>query len=174
MTIKQISLMTAGFALVASMAIASSANAESTSTSTPSGIHKTGIAKVLKNHKPGTTGVKPQLPEVVGKVTAVNGNTITVTKNAHREFKRGTSTPVTTTTPPAPIIYTIDASNAVVIKGNATSTVASITVGDVLSVQGTVSGTNVTATKIRDNSMMLGKDRLGFNGKMGAKVTGKK
>jgi formylmethanofuran dehydrogenase subunit C len=71
----------------------------------------------------------------------VSGNTITITNRGPREA----STTVT---------FTIDASNAVVVKGNATSTVGSIAVGDVILVKGTITGTNVVATKIFDGPMM--------------------
>ncbi|MEI6553866.1 MAG: hypothetical protein WCO09_04810, partial [bacterium] len=86
-------------------------------------------------------------PVVVGNVTAVNGNSITVTS------RQGGPRPTTgeTAATPTPVVYTVDATNAVVKKNNATSTVASIAVGDMVMIQGTVSGTNVVATNIRDN-----------------------
>lgn len=67
---------------------------------------------------------------VMGKVTAVSGNTITVTG------PNGTS-------------YTVDASSATVSK-IVTIPVGQITVGDTVGVQGTLSGTNVTATHVMD------------------------
>lgn len=53
-----------------------------------------------------------------------------------------------TTTPAT--VYTVDASNAQVIKNGASSTLSSIATGDMVMVQGTVNGTNVAATMIRD------------------------
>jgi hypothetical protein len=47
-------------------------------------------------------------------------------------------------------VYTIDATNAKIIKDGATSTIASVSVNDVIMAQGTVTGTNVVATVIRD------------------------
>ena len=76
-------------------------------------------------------------PGVFGTVTAVNGNTITVQS-------RGFGQNSTQTT------YTVDASNATVTKNNAASSVGDIAVGDNIMVQGTVSGTSVTAKTIRD------------------------
>ena len=76
-------------------------------------------------------------PGVFGTVTAVNGDTITVQS-------RGFGQNSTQTT------YTVDASNATVTKNNAASSVSDVAVGDSIMVQGTVSGTNVTATSIRD------------------------
>ncbi len=81
-------------------------------------------------------------PAVVGTVASVSGNTITVTSNG-----MGPNQSTTPTT------YTVDATNATVMKNGATTTVASIAVGDTIAVQGTVSGTSVTATKIRDGVM---------------------
>jgi hypothetical protein len=46
--------------------------------------------------------------------------------------------------------YTVDATNATVYKNNATSTLSSVATGDMVFVAGTVSGTTVTATTIRD------------------------
>lgn len=85
-------------------------------------------------------------PGVAGTVTAVSGSTITISSTSHGPRGQGTSaaTQSTATT------YMVDASNATVTKSGATSTVASIAVGDTVMVQGTVNGTNVTATMIRD------------------------
>jgi len=74
----------------------------------------------------------------MGTVTAINGTGLTIT--GRQGF--GTSSPSVT--------YAIDASGATVIKAGTTSTVASIAVSDVVEVQGTVNGTNVIATIIRD------------------------
>lgn len=95
--------------------------------------------------KPGMGGMRGMMgkPAVVGTVSAVNGNSITV--SGRQGF--GTSTPATT--------FTVDATNAKVMKANAASTVSSIAVGDTVVVQGTVSGSNVTATMIRDGVMMM-------------------
>jgi hypothetical protein len=56
-----------------------------------------------------------------------------------------TSTPAVT--------FTVDATNAKVMKNNATSTVANIAVGDTVMIQGKVTGTNIVATMIRDGQM---------------------
>jgi hypothetical protein len=69
-------------------------------------------------------------PGVMGTVTAVNGNTVTVTG------KDGKS-------------YTVDASASTVGKIQ-TITVAGIQVGDSVGIQGTVNGTSVTAKSIMD------------------------
>jgi hypothetical protein len=82
-------------------------------------------------------------PAVVGTVSAVDGDSITV--SGHAGFS--TSTPATS--------FTVDATNAKVTKANAASTVSSIAVGDTLVIQGTVSGSSITATMIRDGVLMM-------------------
>lgn len=97
-------------------------------------------------------------PGVFGTVTAVNGNTITI--NGRQGF--GPTATATTT-------YTVDATNATVKKNNATSTVSAIAIGDTIFAQGTITGTNVVATTIRDGVMMgaRGQGGPGMNGKGG-------
>jgi hypothetical protein len=99
--------------------------------------------------KPGTK----MTPAVFGTVSAISGDSITLTGRAGF----GTSTPSVT--------YTVDATNAKVTKANATSSVSSIAVGDTLVVQGTVTGTSVVATNIRDGVMRGGQGMTG--GRMG-------
>jgi hypothetical protein len=73
---------------------------------------------------------------VMGLVTSVNGSTITVSgKDAMQS--------ATTT-------YSVDASAAKIVKGSATSSVSSIVVGDRVMVEGTVSGTSVSAKLVID------------------------
>ena len=78
-----------------------------------------------------------QTPGVFGTVASVSGNTLTVTSKMGPSGSTG-------------MTYTIDATNATVTKAGASSSVSSITVGDTIMVQGTVNGTSVTATSIRD------------------------
>ncbi len=90
-------------------------------------------------------------PAVVGTVSAINGDILTVTG---KQFVKSTitGTPPTSTT----VIYTVDATNATVTKASVASTVSAIAIGDSVAVQGTVSGTNVTATSIHDGVMGRG------------------
>jgi hypothetical protein len=100
---------------------------------------------------------------ILGTVSATNGDSISVAAKA------APSTSSTTAT-----TYTVDATNAKIYKGSPTSTVSvgSIAVGDTIMVQGTVSGTNVIATVIRDGalgtvgrpSMMPGEKGIGGRG----------
>lgn len=83
---------------------------------------------------------------ILGSVVSVNGTTLTVT--ARPGFRMSTTTTTSTQTS-----YTVDASNAKIMKGNATSTVSGIAVGDVVMVQGTINGASIAATMIRDAQM---------------------
>lgn len=91
-------------------------------------------------------GIGMTRPAAIGTVTAISGNTITLSGNT--DFREASSTSKT--------IFTINAANATVIKNQATSTVSSIIVGDKLAVQGTTNGTTITATIIHDDVMPRG------------------
>jgi len=96
-----------------------------------------------------------RIPAVFGTVSAVSGTTLTVTSKVPQrpnpaQGNTSGTTPVATT-------YTVDASSATVMKDNATSSVSTIAVGDTVMVQGTVSGTSVTAKTIRDGVVPMGK-----------------
>lgn len=93
-------------------------------------------------------------PVVGGSVTAINGSMLTVVTAANS------------------VTYTIDASNATIEKGNATSTVSSISVGDNVLVQGSVSGTSVTATSVIDQGMPRTATSTPGNGSGGSKGFG--
>jgi hypothetical protein len=70
-------------------------------------------------------------PVIAGSVSAMNGTMLTVTNASN-------------------VTYTIDASNATFVKGGATSTIASVAVGDNIVAQGMVNGTSVTASSVID------------------------
>ena len=115
-----------------------------------------------ENYERGNGGKRMMVrPVVIGTVTAINGNIITLSG------KQGMMNPST-----ANITFTIDATNAKVIKNNATGTLSSIVVGDNLSVQGTVSGTNVVATVIRDGVMARGKGIMNIENQIPLQVEG--
>ncbi len=98
-------------------------------------------------------------PVITGKVTAVNGNILTVSGRTglEREKMMATNT-ATTTTAIAAVTYTVDATNAKVYKNNVVSTLSGIALGDTIIVQGTLTGTNIVATTIRDGVMMGNKE----------------
>ena len=87
-------------------------------------------------------------PGVFGTVSAINGTTLTVQS-------KGFGQNATATT------YTVDASSATVTKSGSTSTLGAVAVGDTVMVAGTVTGSNVVATTIRDGVMGRGGMRPG-------------
>ena len=103
-------------------------------------------------------------PGVFGTVTAVSGNIITVT-STHRTGGRpaagSTTTPSTT---PVTTTYTVDATSATITKSNVAGTISSIAVGDTIMAQGTLTGTNLVATTIRDGVMTRTPGAAGANG----------
>jgi hypothetical protein len=70
-------------------------------------------------------------PVVAGAVTAISGNTISITNKSN-------------------VSYTVDATNAKITKDNATVAISSITVGDEIIAQGTINGNAVVASNIID------------------------
>ena len=101
-------------------------------------------------------GGAPMAPGFFGAVSAVSGDTLTITQKVR---------PNATTT--APVVYSVDATNAKVMKNGTSSTVSAIAVGDMVMVQGTVTGTNVVATVIRDGMGGMMGGRGGFMGGKG-------
>jgi hypothetical protein len=101
----------------------------------------------------GEHGVTEIHPATVGKVTAIDGTSITVTSIARQGFGPAASS---TSATQQSTVFTVDASNATVLKGNATSSVSVIAVGDIVVVEGTTSGTSITATTIRDGFAIPG------------------
>ena len=83
---------------------------------------------------------------VAGTVVSVSGETITV------NGRNGTT-------------YAVDATNAKILKAKNNITLADIKAGDVIRVNGKVSGTNVIATVIRDGVPVANGKKMGnFNG----------
>lgn len=101
-----------------------------------------------------------RMPGVFGTVASVNGTTLTITSKAG---PNGT---------PAAATYTVDASGATVTKEGSASTVSSIATGDTVMVQGTVSGTSVTAKVIRDGMPGKGAGMEGRSQTPGVTVQG--
>ncbi len=93
-------------------------------------------------------------PVVYGVVTAISGNIITI--NGKQELNLKANSTASTT-------FIVDATNAKVIKNNATSTISGILVGDTIRVQGTITGTNVIATVIHDGVGARGLGNIRIN-----------
>jgi len=125
-------------AILATLVGGASASALTTLPNGPQGNH---FGQIRKGNINGM-----MKPAVVGQVTAISGNTITITsKQGFNRQNNTTTTPTLTTT-----TFSIDATNAKIEKAGTTGTIASIVVGDTIMVQGTTTGTNVVATNIRD------------------------
>jgi hypothetical protein len=154
MKTKQLISASLALATLASLALVAPAFAQTTPTTptAPAGQH--GAWSGGKGGMRGGMGMMGK-PAVVGTVSTVSGNTLTV--SGRQGF--GTTTPATT--------FTVDATNAKVMKGQTASTVAGIAVGDTVVVVGTVSGTNITATNIRDGALMVRAPGANGTGKSG-------
>ena len=98
---------------------------------------------------------------IVGTVSAISGNTVTVTESPARKEKENTAAKT----------YSVDATNAKIEKSGVAATISSLAVGDRVMVQGTVSGTNVVATNIRDGRGPGMGQGWGMGGKGGASAT---
>ncbi|MES2203043.1 MAG: hypothetical protein V4474_01830 [Patescibacteria group bacterium] len=79
-------------------------------------------------------------PIVAGKVTATSSASITISN-------MGSTT------------FTVNTSDAVIVKKGATSTLSSVAVGDMVLVQGVVNGSVITATTIFDQTPKVAKDK---------------
>ncbi|MGC9605250.1 MAG: hypothetical protein ABSF56_00610 [Minisyncoccia bacterium] len=152
MNAKKIIFISAGLALMASMALAIPTFAQTNSPNDQSGDNNHPNVGAWNGQMRGQGRMPGQgmKPGVFGTVSAINGDIITVSG------RQGFGPAATA----APVVYTVDATNATVRKNNATSTVSSILVGDRIFAQGTVTGTNVAATMIFDSVM----GRTGNNG----------
>ena len=165
MNIKKYISITAGLAIATSVALAIPVFAQTTNQSNNTYGQRTGQMGQGRFGGPnGTTGglnrgAGMMRPGVFGTVASVSGNIITI--NGRTGF--GTTTPTVT--------YSVDATNATVRKNNATSTVASIVVGDTISVRGTVTGINVVATSINDG--VMGANGIKHPGTLGQGTNGK-
>jgi hypothetical protein len=144
--INKIVTVTAGFALIASMMIASSAYAENSNNNNRGQERKNSPIEYRGNGEISKIDMKSAF---VGKVISINGTSITMTVVGHQNLPNKATSTLTN-----PITYTVNASNATVFKKNATTTLSSIVVGDQIVVQGTVNGTNIVATKIRDTDKL--------------------
>lgn len=76
-------------------------------------------------------------PGIFGTVSAASGSTLTIES---RGFGQSSSA----------VTYTVDASNATVTKNNTSASLSDIVVGDMVMIEGIVTGNAVTATTIHD------------------------
>jgi hypothetical protein len=87
-------------------------------------------------------------PIVGGTVSAINGNTVTITNKSNAS-------------------YTVDISNAKISKNGTTTTASNVAIGDTLLAQGTINGTSVTAVNIVDSANASANVHTGFFGSIG-------
>lgn len=85
--------------------------------------------------------IKTNNPNVIGTVSTVSGNTLTITAKKNKK-KNTTKT------------YTVDATNAKIIKAGTSTAVSNIAIGDTVMIKGTINGANITATSIRDGAII--------------------
>ncbi len=142
-------------AAAVSLGAATSAFAD---TSTPAHPPAWGHNRPMNGNGYGRMGRMGQ--GVFGTVTSINGTTLTV--SGHQGFS--TSTPAVT--------FTVDASNAKVMKNKDQGSVSNVVVGDTVAVMGTINGTNVTATMIRDGVTMRMGGTIGPGQGAPAPITG--
>lgn len=109
-------------------------------------------------------GLERGQKDIVATVTAINGNTFTVSEIFRGEGKNATTTPK---------IYTVDVSSAKFVKAGATTTVSSIVIGDKISIVGAINGSNITAKVIREAGNLKAMEMAG-DGKpvVEGKITG--
>lgn len=126
--------------LLPTIASAQSLNAGATVQATGPAITIGGQANA--NAGVGAMAKKPHVRAYPGVVTAVSGNSITMTS--------GNST------------YTVDASSAKIVRRfGAAMTVADVQVNDKLVVRGTLDGASISAKTIRDDSLQAKNGRFG-------------
>ena len=167
MKISNAASLAAAVAIAASLAVVIPAFAQ---TNMPGGGGAQG-AWVGAGHNGGMRG--GMTPGIFGTVSTISGDTLTVTATARpmRPMPEQASTSANMPSVVAGTAYTVDATNATVYKAGATTTVSSIAQGDTVFVQGSVTGTSVAATVIRDGvTGMMGRGK-GFGGGRGASST---
>jgi hypothetical protein len=118
-------------------------------------------------------------PGVFGTIASISGTTITVTTENRPQFNgqwgKQKDSSASSTAAPTTTTYTVDASSATFSKAGASATLSSFAAGDKIFVEGTVSGTAVTATKVSDAPAfggMMGRGGKGGEGFMGRGVVG--
>lgn len=91
-----------------------------------------------------------QKPVIVGTVTDIDDETITVESNKKLDPNNKSNSETVT--------YTVDASDATFYEGSDEVDIDSVEEDDTIIIEGTISGTEVTATKIRIGELKSGND----------------
>lgn len=96
------------------------------------------VAKIIYDG-PSLIKAEKEGKSLDGIVTAINGNTLTISQNIRNKDNSSTTK-----------IYTVDTSHALIIKQGATSSISGIAINDKIMVNGTIDGTTITAKIIHD------------------------
>jgi hypothetical protein len=121
------------------------ANEGATHTSATTNVQVNHDMNMNNNNDNNNSDAHGSITGAYGVVTAINGNTITITSMRHGEDA-------------APQTFTINASGAVVDKNKVASTISGVAVGDMVFAEGSLNGSIFTATKIHDGVMLKGKN----------------
>ena len=81
-------------------------------------------------------------PVIAGTISSISGNSVSITTASN-------------------IAYTVDTTNAKIVKGGSASTLSAVTVGDKVLIQGTINGTTVSATTVVDQTKQASKGFIG-------------
>lgn len=100
----------------------------------------TAIRDGVMGARAGVLGQKPQTPLTQGDGQPVVGGTVTANS--------GTSLTITNK---GNVTYTVDITNAKILKGNTTAPASAVAVGDMVVIQGTVNGNSVVASSVLDS-----------------------
>ena len=94
-------------------------------------------------------------PRVMGTITKIDGNTITVDSIGFSKNVPNTDTNKSDTTKPTSETktYTVDASGATIYKDGVESKISDIAVNNKIVVEGTITDTSIKATKIYEGNM---------------------
>lgn len=146
---KKVIIISSSLAMLALVLVASPTLA-ATIKNSPSGKSIAGRVSGLRPFMPqGGKGITSVKPAATGKITAISGNTLTISGNDSKA-------------------YTVDATSAKISsgfgQGASTITFASLTVGEMISVTGTVNGASVAATAISVFNDKGDANRPAFNG----------
>lgn len=123
-----------------------------TATRIHDGIMAKGVVKAMGNKDEVSLLEGNGQPIIGGTVSAVNGNTITITNKSN-------------------VAYTVDVTNAKITKSGTVASASNISVGDELIAQGTINGNSVVAVNVVDSAKVStstnGNDHRGFLGTIG-------
>lgn len=108
----------------------------------------------------GLNGQANFKPMTMGTITSIDSNIITIESI---KFNRPESKNDKTTTTKETITYKVDASNASFTEEGETASISDVSVGDRISIEGTINDTSIVATKIHIGNNMKNGDEIKNN-----------